>query len=263
MANHDLEKKFGLDLMLIAKKPKAEYCEHCRESTTHNVLTPQWQRLFSDPNDPDVDFRQTYEFHTCSKCQLLKFCEHTWCYELDEHGIEDTEFGEIVVHNMDREADTFRCYPPIFSNAEQLLFNELKKCFSKNELYFVEEVCTAFHAKLVGLTAIGIRSIIEKFYFKVGTSSRRDKFVTYAAKKEDGTSKTRNEYKYKLLWLESEGLISRLQSSSLHAIIKIGNMAAHTMEIPDEERSSDQIIEHAILAILSLAINYNQSNTVG
>lgn len=133
----------------------------------------------------------------------------------------------------------------------------------KNELNFVEEVCTAFHAKLVGLAAIGIRSIIEKFYFKVGTSSRRDKFVTDAAKKADGTSKTRNEYKHKLLWLESEGLISRLQSSSLHAIIKIGNMAAHTMEMPDEERSNDQIIEHAILAILSLAINYNQSNTVG
>ena len=259
LVNKSLEKKFGLDLLLNNKESKVEFCMHCRASTNHYVLTPDWTRLFSDPEDSELDFRQNFEFHKCAKCQMLTFCENTWLYDLDEHEIQNVEIGETVVHNMDRDADGIRCFPPILSNEQQLLLSELQKVFSKHERDFAEEVCTAIHAGMFRLAAVGIRSIIEKFYYKIGPNKKRDKFVARAAKEgPDKTSKVKNNYTYKLLWLEDNGLITSSQNATLHSIIKLGNWAAHSMEFPDTNVSSQQLINDAVKATLALAILYNQ-----
>ena len=258
MGNKSLEKKFGLDLLLKTAEEKVEYCLHCRKSTNHYVLSPDWQRFFTDPDDSELELRQSFEFHKCVKCQMLKFLEMTWLYDLDEHEVQDTELGETVIHNMDRDADGLRCFPPILSTEQQLLLEELQKIFSKHERNFAEEVCTAIHAGMFMLAAVGIRSIIEKFYFKIGPDKKRDKFVAKAAKEAEKTSKVKNNYRYKLLWLEENGLITSSQNATLHSTIKLGNWAAHAMELPDNFVSDKKLINDAVKATLALALLYNQ-----
>ncbi|MDB2605934.1 hypothetical protein N9Y41_04475 [Planktomarina temperata] len=253
MSRKKLENQFGLNNILQQQGDTTKFCQQCRDHEIHQLFSIPWKRYYFD----EVDFRQKYQILKCKSCHLVKFIEKIWCEELDEYDSQGSAEGEIVENNMDRDPDIVRCYPPNFSDAEQLLLAELRKTYDKQEIYFVEEVFTAIHAGLYKLASIGIRSIIENFYYKVGTQSARSNYVEENARKQDGTSKTKNEYKYKLLWLESQNIITSAHKTTLHDIIRVGNHAAHTMKT-SASKGDKLIMRDAVLAILSLAIQFNK-----
>ena len=90
--------------------------------------------------------------------------------------------------------------------------------------------------------------MFEHFFNICGTNASRDRFVSEAAKKDAGTSKVKNQYKYKLQWLYDQDVITKKQSEELLGLIKDANSSAHQMQT----ESSD--LNVAIEALLSLTI---------
>ena len=68
-----------------------------------------------------------------------------------------------------------------------------------------------------------------------------------------GTTKKKNDYLFKLLWLEENGLITKPQNSTLLEIVKVGNKAAHQIVSPDEI-----LLDEALKTILALTIQFQQ-----
>ena len=253
----ELEKKLGLERVLKLSDPSSHHCAFCKSTEIHQEYDLSWTRHY----EQGVGFRQNYQIRVCGICKLTNFIQNTWCDELDEFDYQALP-GDYVEHNYNREPDDQKTFGSNYTIQQVVLLEELKTVFSDAEIQFVEEVFVAGNSGLTELAAIGIRSIIEKFYYLYGTNSARDKFTRKVAKENDGTERTKNEYKYKLAWLIQNGLITEEQSRSLRYVIEAGNAAAHTMNMVPKNsiyKSKKRMLSSAITTVLALTIQFKQS----
>ena len=252
----ELEKKLGLERILNPLSPESYQCSHCQESKSHLQYEVSWMRNFYSK----VDFRQRYQIRVCSSCLLTSFVENTWCEELDEFDFQEDVDGEVE-NNFNRVPDSQKISSSNYNLEQAMLLKELRNVFSPSEVLFVEEVLVSINSGLYDLSAIGVRSIIENFCHRVGTTSSREKFVSSKAKDSDGTTKTKNNYKYKILWLIENGLISSDQGKNLRSVISLGNFAAHRMDMKANQNNyvaKKQLLNSAIKTILALTITFQQ-----
>lgn len=257
MRSKKLEQQLGLEQILKSLEHQNYHCSYCKNTKTHKQYELSWLRHFN----VTVDFRQSFHIRVCSSCNLTSFVENTWCEELDEYESQGN-IDDTVESNYHRPPDNQKI---IFSNydlEQVLVLQEIGHIFTSDEVLFVEEVVISINSGLYDLSAVGVRSIIEKISNLVGTSSAREKFVKEKAKELDGTSKTRNNYKYKLLWLKENGLISTEQTNALHSVISLGNFAAHRMDMIanlKNKSSKKDLLKESFKTIYALIINYKQS----
>lgn len=257
ISSKELENKLGLERILNPLEPESYQCSHCKAAKNHLQYEVSWTRNFNWI----VDFRQSYQIRVCSSCFLTSFVENTWCEELDEFDCQ-ANVDEKVDNNFDRFPDIQKISSSNYGLEQVLLLQEMRNMFSPGEILFVEEVIVSINAGLYDLSAIGVRSIIERFCHLVGTTSAREKFTRAKAKENDGTTKTKNNYKYKILWLIENGLISVEQGKVLQSVINLGNFAAHRMDMKasqDNHGSKNQLLKAAVKTILALTIELQQS----
>lgn len=257
MRSKKLEQQLGLEQILKSLEHQNYHCSHCKNTRTHKQYELSWLRHFNST----VEFRQSYQIRVCSACNLTSFVENTWCEELDEFDLQG-DGNETVESNYHRFPDNQKI---IFSNydlEQVLVLQEIRHIFTPDEVLFVEEVIISINAGLYDLAAVGVRSIIEKISHLVGTTSAREKFTKTKAKELDGTSKTKNNYSYKLLWLMENGLVSVEQNNALQSVINLGNFAAHRMDMTaslNKKSSKKHLLKEAFKTIYALTINYKQS----
>ena len=251
MVRKDLKNITGLNRVLEPKGIKTNFCSFCDSETSFESLLIPWNSSFEDP-ETHAGFRHSYELLRCENGHT-KFIINTWCEELDEIDFQDLEINSAVESNLDRIPDAIQTFPSNLTNVEKLLLDELTKAFGKQIKQFLLELYNAKSTGMFTLSAIGIRSLIEQFFENVGTTNKRDKFTAKMAKEMTGTTKKKNDYAFKLMWLEENGLITKKQNSILHEIVKLGNKAAHQIVSPDET-----LLDEALKTILALTIQFQQ-----
>ena len=251
MVPKDLKSITGLNRVLEPQGIKTQFCSFCNKQTGFETLILPWKSSFEDA-ETHAGFRQNYEILRCENGHT-KFVINTWCDELDEIDFQELDVGAVAENNLDRKPDGIQTFPSDPTSIEKLLLDELTRAFGKQIKPFLLELYDAKSIGLFTLSAIGIRSLIEQFFERVGTTNKRDKFTSETAKKMTGTSKKKNDYLFKLLWLEENGLITKPQSSTLLEIVKVGNKAAHQIISPDEI-----LLDEALKTILALTIQFQQ-----
>ena len=242
-----LTDKFGLNLLLHKLDNETHHCFECKKSTIHEQFRLPWKRksVIEHQNIHVVEIREEVVCFKCRNCELTSLKRNLWNDHNDDFGDEQSRGN-----NMSRNADVCFSYPAGFSNEEELLIERIKEFLNADQLDYLYEVLANKSQGMKASAIIGFRSLFEHFFNITGTPSARDRFVSTCSKKRDGTTKTKNNFLYKLMWLQENGLLSRLQQDAIENMMRQGNVAVHRME------STDVNLNKAVEILYHLTVSY-------
>ena len=260
-----LTEMFGLDLMLKEQSKVSTYCSFCSKMTVHSAFLIPWHRntpenlehvddVFYSGSDKNVDKKdwhmmpnqhERFQLFSCDSCKATLFERNIWQeslhdteYEYDEAGNEVVKGGDI----LDGPSDIFYSYPMKLTIPDLALLEDLKPLLNFEQFAFLEQVLKAKSQNMKTLAIIGCRTLFEFIYNNVGSKSAQDRFVEERAKATDETSQTKNDFKYKLDWLEENGLLTKPQIENLaKEIIRPANRSVHNME--ENKSDIDEIMK--------------------
>ena len=235
-----LKRQLGTDLILIRNEPVSRFCLDCNETLNHSSFSVPWK---NEKSWGEYGYREKVKLFKCENCDTVALEKSQWWTDNDEWGDEEGRGN-----NMNRKGDLILNYPSSLSTDEIALLPKVQPFLNDEQYDFLKDVLAAKSQKMDGLAAIGFRSLFEHFFNICGTNSSRDRFVSEAAKMDVGTSKAKNEYKYKLQWLSHQGVITKKQSEELLDLIKEANKSAHKMQTDGKD------LNVAIEALLSLTL---------
>lgn len=273
-----LTEMFDLHLMLKEQSKVSTYCSFCSKMAVHSAFLIPWHRntpenlehvddVFYSGSDKNVDKKdwhmmpnqhERFQLFSCDSCKATLFERNIWQeslhdteYEYDEAGNEVVKGGDI----LDGPSDISYSYPMKLTIPDLALLGDLKPLLNFEQFTFLEQVLKAKSQNMKTLAIIGCRTLFEFIYNNVGSAESRDKFVGKRAKETDKTSKTKNDFKYKLEWLEENELLTKPQIENLlKEIIRPANRSVHRME----ENKSD--IDEMMKILHHLMRAFKQSN---
>lgn len=204
------------------------HCEKCSQGTCHRILASTKQR-WDEIEDNDIYFSgfDRYQIIHCEGCETISFRHLSYWSENDEP--EEKLYPESFIEN--HELKNF----PVFEK-------EL------SEIYY--EAVSSFNAGNFILCAVGIRAIIEGICKDKGVKKgyirnlETDEFVLY----KNGSRKTANDLRGKILGLRDKEIITKSQNKILHQLRFLGNDAIHKLYRPSQEelKTALLIIENMI-----------------
>ena len=266
-----LAEMFDLHLMLKEQSKVSTYCSFCSEVAVHSAFLVPWHRNTPENLEHVTDTsvnkndwhimpneHERFQLFSCDSCKATLFERNIWQeslhdteYEYDEAGNEVVKGGDI----LDGPSDISYSYPMKLTSPDLALLEDLKPLLNFEQFAFLEQVLKAKSQNMKTLAIIGCRTLFEFIYNNVGSKSAQEKFVKKRAKEIDETSKTKNNFKYKLDWLEENGLLTKPQMENLSKeIIQPANESVHNME----ENKSD--IDEMMKILYHLTLAFKQSD---
>ena len=256
---------------LTEQSKVSTYCSFCSKVTVHSAFLVPWHRNTPENLEHVTDTsvnkndwhimpneHERFQLFSCDSCKATLFERNIWQeslhdteYEYDEAGNEVVKGGDI----LDGPSDISYSYPMKLTSPDLALLEDLRPLLNFEQFAFLEQVLKAKSQNMKTLAIIGCRTLFEFIYNNVGSKSARDRFVEKRAKEIDETSQTKNDFKYKLDWLEENGLLTKPQIENLaKEIIRPANRSVHNME----ENNSD--IDEMMKILHHLMRAFKQSN---